>query len=179
MSGGFNKVTEASILSGSVSASRVEDALTRILTQLFKVGVFDRKDYGVPCARNEKNCDNDVRSEASDALNRKFAEGSTVLLKNEGGILPLGLGMDGQTLGVVGDANNVKGGGSGSVWSTEIVTPTDGIIALLQKTAAKTAAGSAAAEAPPLPAECKSFNTDASIQGFDLGPSPWVFIIKR
>eukprot|EP01043_Picozoa_sp_COSAG02_P123906 COSAG02_NODE_60927_length_270_cov_0.578947_1_plen_58_part_10 len=55
----------------------------------------------------------------------------SVLLKNEGGILPLSPAKK-VKLGVVGDANNVKGGGSGSVWSTHIVSPTEGITARLK-----------------------------------------------
>jgi beta-glucosidase len=73
MSGGFNNVTEQSILGGAVPASRVDDALRRILTKLFEVGVFDRDDYGVPCARGNSSCSNDVRSAASNALNKQFA----------------------------------------------------------------------------------------------------------
>jgi hypothetical protein len=56
-----------------VPASRVDDALRRILTKLFEVGVFDRDDYGVPCAQGNSSCSNDVRSAASNALNKQFA----------------------------------------------------------------------------------------------------------
>ena len=69
MSGSFSAAVTSSILSGAVPQSRVDDAVTRILTQLFAVGVFDRTDYGTPS--------NDVRSKEHDALNVKFAVDST------------------------------------------------------------------------------------------------------
>ena len=69
MSGGFSAAVTSSILSGAVPQSRVDDAVMRILTQLFAVGVFDRTDYGNPS--------NDVRSKEHDTLNVKFAIAST------------------------------------------------------------------------------------------------------
>lgn len=120
LSGGGNKsATRAAILQGAIPLARIEDALMRILTPLFSVGVFDRSDYG--------NTSTDVRSPAHDDLNLQFAQSSTVLLKNSGGILPLSPSAT-YKLGVVGDAVNVKGGGSGSVWSSHIITPTEGIV---------------------------------------------------
>ena len=46
MPGGFNSNVTDAIMAGDVSAARIDDALTRILTPLITVGVFDRKDYG-------------------------------------------------------------------------------------------------------------------------------------
>ena len=69
----------------------------------------------------------DVRSKAHDDLNFQFATASTVMLKNEDGFLPLSQ-LRLAKIGVVGDDTNVKGGGSGSVWSSHIVTPTEGLI---------------------------------------------------
>lgn len=69
MSGGFSAAITSSILSGAVPQSRIDDAVMRILTQLFAVGVFDRTDYGTK--------DSDVRSKEHDALNVKFAVAST------------------------------------------------------------------------------------------------------
>jgi beta-glucosidase len=181
MSGGFNNVTVKSILAGDVPPARVDDALTRILTPLFTVGVFDRNDYG--------NATDDVRSKAHDDLNMLFATSSIVLLKNDDGILPLNVGQDPPKLtsiGVVGDDQNVKGGGSGSVWSTHIVTPTEGLISLLTTGthANHNARRYTAAATPPLgeasthalPDECPADGDiswrNRSIQGYDLGPPP-------
>jgi beta-glucosidase len=177
MSGGFNNATTKSILAGAVPAARVDDALRRILTPLFSVGVFDRKDYG--------NKNSDVRTKAHNDLNLEFATASTVLLKNEGGILPLGptfaRGGKLAKVGVVGDDQNVKGGGSGSVWSTHIVTPTEGLISRFMKgsgsgnVAAADSEAVAAAAAAALPKECQEGVSwqDRSIQGYDLGPPPY------
>lgn len=118
-SNGTVNATRVAILNGAIPLSRIEDALTRILTPLFSVGAFDRKDYGNKSA--------DVRSTDHTKKNLQFAQSSTVLLKNRGGILPLSPSAT-YKLGVVGDASNVKGGGSGSVWSTHIITPTEGIV---------------------------------------------------
>ena len=74
MSSGFNAATTKAILDGAVPASRVDDALHRILTPLFTVGAFDRTDYG------NKSCD--VRSKAHDDLNFQFAVDSTVCLRS-------------------------------------------------------------------------------------------------
>ena len=120
-----------------------------------------------------KNCRDCVRS---------------VLLKNEGGILPLSPAKK-VRLGVVGDANNVKGGGSGSVWSTHIVSPTEGITARLKNGPhgifnpasqvathldADAATDAGVASCCPKSGSCPAgFNTNASIQGFDVGPPPY------
>jgi hypothetical protein len=177
MSSGFTSAVTKEILAGAVPPARIDDALTRILTPLFKVGVFDRSDYG--------NKTNDVRSKAHDELNVQFAISTTVLLKNEEGLLPLDVSKPSASLkkiGVVGDDNNVKGGGSGSVWSTHIVTPTEGLIARLSNgphsrfnvnNPSAVAAGSSAA--PPT-TECTADTSswkDRSIQGYDLGPPPY------
>ena len=177
MSSGFTSAVTKEILAGAVPPARIDDALTRILTPLFKVGVFDRSDYG--------NKTNDVRSKAHDELNVQFAISTTVLLKNEDGLLPLDVSKPSASLkkiGVVGDDNNVKGGGSGSVWSTHIVTPTEGLIARLSNgphsrfnvnNPSAVAAGSSAA--PPT-TECTADTSswkDRSIQGYDLGPPPY------
>lgn len=108
MSSAFNKQTTADILGGKVPWSRVEDAATRILVPLFEVGAFDRKTAGDPHAN--------VATPEHAALAEKFAEETAVLLKNEAEILPLAM-KRGMRIGIVGDAENVKGGGSGSVWS--------------------------------------------------------------
>ena len=156
MPSGFSPAVAKAIAAGAVRAERVDDALRRILTPLFAVGVFDRADYGNETA--------DVRSAEHDALNARLAAESAVLLENDG-ILPLDLGGGGKirAIGVIGDESNVKGGGSGSVWSTHIVTPTEGLVELL----------SGGWEDRGAPAECGAFEHDRSIQGYDLGPPPY------
>ena len=113
---------------------RIDDAVLRILAALFKVGVFDRTDYGHASAK--------VDSAAHAIFAQKLAEAGTVLLKNDG-VLPLPLqhnttahghageeGVDeggapeGYTIAVLGDANNSL---PVSVWFKSVTTPVDGI----------------------------------------------------
>ncbi len=125
MGGGFSDATSAAILGGAVPPARVDDAVVRVLTPLFRVGAFDRSDYG--------NVSTDVTSAEHTAFAQDLAEASTVLLKNANDLLPLMASDDTLTLAVVGDANNVRGGGSGSVWARHIVSPAEGIGDLLER----------------------------------------------
>lgn len=131
MGGRFSASVIKDILAGKVPHARVDDAVVRLLTPLFYVGFFDRKDYGSPKA--------DVATPAHAELARQFVEASTVLLKNAENILPLS-DTKSQTIAIVGDAVNVKGGGSGSVWSSHIVSPTEGVIRRLSPSTAKSCA---------------------------------------
>jgi beta-glucosidase len=142
MGGGFNAATTAAILGGQVGQERLDDANRRILTPLFRVGVFDRSDYGNTSAR--------VDSAAHAALAQRLAEQSAVLLRNEDAILPLSaasLHANGRRIAVVGDATNTRGGGSGAVWAAHITTPTEAIIARLQRQEGRTTTTAAAAAA--------------------------------
>jgi len=118
MGAAFSAQDRKRILAGDVPQSRIDDAVMRVLTPLFTVGVFDRTDYG--------NSTVDATSAEHDALAADFAKATTVLLKNDAAILPLK--EDGVShIAVVGDEANVKGGGSGAVWAKHIVTPTEGL----------------------------------------------------
>ena len=130
MSASFSDATRAAILSGAVPQSRIDDAARRVLTPLFRVGAFDRTDYG--------NISADVTSPRHTAVAQELAEQSAVLLKNEASVLPLSATDSTLSIAVVGDANNVKGGGSGSVWSRHIISPAEGIRARVAPTPAST-----------------------------------------
>ncbi|TMR19463.1 glycosyl hydrolase [Nonomuraea zeae] len=78
----FTGTLKAEVEAGRVPMSRVDDAVARILTQKFGLGLFehpyaDRAHLG------------DVGSPAHRAVARTAAARSQVLLKNEGGLLPL------------------------------------------------------------------------------------------
>jgi len=99
----------AGLSAGTITQKRIDDAVMRQLTPMFQVGVFDLKGYG-------KLTDN-VTSAAHNMLARKLSAEATVLLKNEGGVLPLKSTT--QKIAVIGwaDGSHIQtgGGGSGSV----------------------------------------------------------------
>jgi beta-glucosidase len=67
---------------GRVPLSRIDDAVTRILTKKFELGLFER-----PFA--DRSFTGGVGSAAHRALARRAVRASLVLLKNDGAILPL------------------------------------------------------------------------------------------
>jgi beta-glucosidase len=78
----FETTLTGEVTAGRVAMSRVDDAVRRILTQKFQLGLFehpftDRRFLG------------DVGSPAHRAVARQAAAESQVLLKNTGGVLPL------------------------------------------------------------------------------------------
>jgi beta-glucosidase len=67
---------------GEVAMSRIDDAVTRILRMKIRLGLFER-----PFSSDA--CDGTVGSPAHRALARQAVRESLVLLKNDGGVLPL------------------------------------------------------------------------------------------
>ncbi|MCF6475128.1 glycoside hydrolase family 3 protein [Nonomuraea sp. MG754425] len=78
----FTTTLKAEVEAGRVPVARVDDAVARILTQKFRLGLFER-----PYA--DRSQLGDVGSAAHRAVARKAAAESQVLLKNAGGLLPL------------------------------------------------------------------------------------------
>ncbi|MET8862500.1 glycoside hydrolase family 3 N-terminal domain-containing protein [Nonomuraea sp. NPDC004580] len=78
----FTGTLKAEVEAGRVPMSRIDDAAARILTQKFRLGLFER-----PYA--DRSHLRDVGSPAHRAVARKAAAKSQVLLKNDGGLLPL------------------------------------------------------------------------------------------
>ncbi len=68
---------------GRIPESAIDEAVSRILTAKFKIGMFDR-----PFAIRKEDAGK-VHSAESVALSQKIAEESIVLLKNENALLPL------------------------------------------------------------------------------------------
>jgi len=108
---------------GAVTKGAIDEAVTRIFSAMFSVGAMD-----VPASTwSWKKLGNHVTSSGSIASARRLSAISTVLLKNEGGLLPLRRGMKLALLGFAGPNAIFHGGGSGSVEGSGAVTPLEGI----------------------------------------------------
>lgn len=104
------------VRSGQVPMSRIDDAVLRILRQMFEHGLFDTPPVVQPLPEAEHA-----------AESQAIAEKAMVLLKNDANALPLQAGIS--SIAVIGaDADvDVALGGSGRVKPTSSVTPLDGI----------------------------------------------------
>ncbi|BDG10739.1 beta-glucosidase [Anaeromyxobacter paludicola] len=104
---------------GTVARDVVDDKARRILRSMFRFGLMDQPVQVGPLP----DADHAGRS-------RAIAEQGMVLLKNAGGLLPLGAGV--RSVAVIGaDANDAatQGGGAARVEPTYSVSPLDGIAA--------------------------------------------------
>jgi beta-glucosidase len=118
----FGAPLQAAVQAGQVPMSRLDDMVTRILTEEFRFGLFDRQQTGTPSSV--------VTDAQHAAVARTAAEQGTVLLKNTNSVLPLNTGTT-KSIAVIGDdagkdAMSV-GGGSAAVTAPYVVTPYDGI----------------------------------------------------
>ena len=108
---------------GEVPIKTFRTMATRVLTTMFKFGLFNRKLTGTPRTV--------VTSTAHAAVARAVADQGTVLLKNAGGVLPLSTGDT--SIAVIGDDAGAdaitSGGGSAHVIPPSVVTPLRGIAA--------------------------------------------------
>ena len=109
------------IQSGNVPASELDGMVTRILTTMFQFGVFDNPPTG--------NLSSTVTNSANIQFARSAAAAGTVLLKNSGGLLPLGSSV--HSIAVIGSVASVApistGGGSASVNLPYNITPLAGM----------------------------------------------------
>ena len=125
----YTSALEKAVASGAVPLSRFNDMVTRILTQMFKFGLFD-----IPPSPL-RNPNANVTSPARSALARTLAAAGTVLLSNPRGLLPVPAAAPPRVILVLGDAGHktpqccLNGGGSGDVTPPYIVTPLQGITA--------------------------------------------------
>ncbi len=90
---------EEEVNSGRLDIQYIDQAVRRILTTKFKLGIFDNP-YGDP-----KQVSKVVRNAEKIALAKEVADESAVLLKNENNILPLDLSRY-KTIAVVGPNSN-------------------------------------------------------------------------
>ena len=117
----FGTALEQAVRSGRLPTAAVDGAVRRILTQMFRFGLFDRSQTGNP--------DQVVTSPRHVAVARSTAEQGTVLLKNDGPLLPVGRGT--RSVAVIGPDAGADtwsaGGGSAGVLASHVVTPLEGI----------------------------------------------------
>ena len=108
------------VLAGQVPESRVDDMLRRRYREMFRFGLFDRVDTVTP-----------IPAEKHGAIARAISAAGTILLRNEGNILPLN-DKRLSTIAVVGPWSTqaaTGGGGSSFVNPIRKVTPLEGITA--------------------------------------------------
>jgi len=111
------------LATGEITQAAIDDAVTRIVRPMFAVGVMDE-----PVASwSFTKIVNNVTTDASAASARKLAAASTVLLKNDGGLLPLPQGKKVALIGFADQNAVIGGGGSGSVVPSYLVSPREGI----------------------------------------------------
>ncbi|HEY7047815.1 MAG TPA: glycoside hydrolase family 3 C-terminal domain-containing protein [Jatrophihabitantaceae bacterium] len=116
-----NAELKAAVQAGQVPIARIDDAVSRVLREMFRFKLFDHPPTGTPAAV--------VTSPQHAATARDIAEQGTVLLKNDSGVLPVSgatrsiavIGPDG------GDDAYTAGGGSSHVLAPYVVTPYQGI----------------------------------------------------
>lgn len=102
---------------GKIAESVVDLAALRVLTTMFKYGAFDNPPVIAPY---------DIEARALDS--QRIAEAGTVLLKNEGGVLPLNAGDLTKVAVIGGDADtNIAGAGSSLVNPTSVITAVQGL----------------------------------------------------
>ncbi|HKT10394.1 MAG TPA: glycoside hydrolase family 3 C-terminal domain-containing protein [Terriglobia bacterium] len=116
----YGQAFESAVENGKVSMATLDSHVLRILVTMFEHGLFDKPQPG--------NWDSYVRTPEHAAFSRRVAEQGTVLLKNEGNILPISgvstiavIGMDG------GAKPEAEGGGSSHVIAPYVVSPLEGI----------------------------------------------------
>ena len=113
---------KAAVQDGKVPVSVLNDMVSRILTEMFRFGMFDHAPTGSLTAA--------VTTPEHARTGRDVAEAGTVLLKNNGAVLPLSA-RHGQNIAVIGsDAGQyalTSGGGSAGVIAPYVVTPVQGI----------------------------------------------------
>jgi beta-glucosidase len=112
----YGKVLTSAVKQGAVSEEIIDEHVRRILTAMFKGGLFDRAQTGTIATP--------VTSPAHAAFARRVAIEGSVLLKNDG-ILPLAAV---HSIAVIGAKTPIyQGGGSAGVNASTLVSPYQGI----------------------------------------------------
>ncbi len=118
----FGAALEAAVRDGEVPVARLDDMVSRVLREEFRFGLFDRTQTGDSATV--------VTNERHAAVAREVAERGTVLLRNQGSVLPLDARRL-RSIAVIGPSAGAHalsgGGGSAAVIPPYVVTPFEGI----------------------------------------------------
>ena len=118
----FGAPLETAVDNGTVPKSVLDGMATRILTEMFRFGIFDNPATGSPTAT--------VTTPAHVATAQQVATEGTVLLKNAGNALPLDPAKA-QSIAIIGDDATgdatTDGGGSAGVSASSLSTPLQAI----------------------------------------------------
>jgi beta-glucosidase len=119
--GYYGAALQAAVADGQVPMATLDQMAGRILTEMFRFGFFNHQPTGTSASV--------VTSPAHTALAQTAAEQGTVLLKNDGSLLPLGAGTS--SIAVIGGDGSTSpmsvGGGSAAVTASSVVSPLQGI----------------------------------------------------
>lgn len=111
---------KAAVEDGQIGKTTLDDHVRRILATMFRFGLFDKPQFASWTAN--------VRTPEHNVFAREAAEQGTVLLKNDGGILPLSQPGSIAVIGAAGGAKpKISGGGSSGMVAPDIATPFRGI----------------------------------------------------
>lgn len=145
----FVGALKAEARAGRIPMSRIDDAVARILTQKFEAGLFER-----PYADRSRLAE--VGSPAHREVAREAAARSQVLLKNDGGLLPLDRDARVYVAGSNADDIGNQSGGWTITWqgSSGPITPGTTILSAIRKRA---------------PSVTYSRDASAPLDGHDVG----------
>jgi beta-glucosidase len=114
------ELVNTALATSQASESAVDEHVGRILRTLFAFGFFDRHAYPNDPSR--------IDTEGHDAAAAKLGQEGTVLLENDGGILPLHAGRIGKLALIGPEAETIRdGGGSSAIDEFKLTTPRQGI----------------------------------------------------
>ena len=112
----------AAVANGAVRTSTIDAAVRRILTQMFRLELFNKPPTGTLSTHSSTPADR--------AVALKAAESGTVLLKNTGKALPLHISRT-KSIAVIGADGSThpitSGGGSSHVTVSSVISPLSGI----------------------------------------------------
>ncbi len=161
----FDPNLSEAVLQELIDEKEVDQALVRLMTARFKLGMFD-KEADVPYAQIPYEV---VRSKKHMSMSLRAARESMVLLKNENNTLPLSKEV--KSIAVIGPNANTKQPLLGNYHGTSpnYITPLDGIKQKLPDVSVKYAKGSdITAEWPlltPIPASNLKTDNKAGLKG--------------